>query len=215
MHLGFDSLRGDDHAERVSHVDGGRHDGVVGGALAQSGDERAVDLELVERIAAQIHERRPTGAEIVDGEPEPDLLQCIEHFGRRFLVVEQHVLGDLEAQRRRLEMELVEQRTDHAPEVGAQQLTSGDVGGDAQLPVLRSLGARPARPLTHLLENPRSDRHDEAGLFRDLDEVGWRNQTADGMRPAEQRLVGDAFPRRQLELRLEQHPELFALERLA
>ena len=56
LDLGLDALGGHHHAERVRHVDGRRHDRVVGRALAEPGDECLVDLELVERVAAEVGE---------------------------------------------------------------------------------------------------------------------------------------------------------------
>ncbi len=53
------------------------------------------------------------------------------------------------------------------------------------------------------------------GLFRDLDELSRRHQAAQRMRPPQERLLADPVTRPEVELRLEQHTELVALECLA
>ena len=70
-------------------------------------------------------------------------------------------------------------------------------------------------PFAHLVEHPVADRHDEAGLLGDVDELARRHQPAHRVLPAQERLLGHAFAGWEIELRLEQHAELVALERLA
>src|ERR671923_2205015 len=41
-------------------------------------DEGAVDLDHVDREAPQLAERREAGAEVVDGDPHPELVQLLE-----------------------------------------------------------------------------------------------------------------------------------------
>src|SRR3954447_8757885 len=86
--LGLDALRAHDHVERVRHVDGGRDDRVVGGAAAEALDEHAVDLELVEREPPEVRERRSAGAEVVDGELHPHVLERAQRSRDRVEVVE-------------------------------------------------------------------------------------------------------------------------------
>ena len=43
--------------------------------------------------------------------------------------------------------------------------------------------------LARLFEHPAPDGHDQAGLFRDLDEIGRHHEAAGGMGPAQERLV--------------------------
>jgi hypothetical protein len=54
----------------------------VVGAGDQAGDERAIDLQLVDRQAAQVAERRVAGAEIVDDDPHAHLVQALEAVHR-------------------------------------------------------------------------------------------------------------------------------------
>ena len=67
-------------------------------------DEGAVDLDHVDREAAQLAERREAGAEVVDGDPHPELVQLLELgpgplAGMAFL--DERGLGDLEPQEAR------------------------------------------------------------------------------------------------------------------
>ena len=72
LHVGLYTFGGDGHAERMRHVDGRGDDRIVGCALAEAGDERLVDLELVERVTPEIRERRPAGTEVVDRQSDAD-----------------------------------------------------------------------------------------------------------------------------------------------
>ena len=47
-------------------------------ALGQLGDEGAVDLQHVDRELAQVGERGVAGAEVVDGDPDPERLQLAQ-----------------------------------------------------------------------------------------------------------------------------------------
>ena len=59
-------------------------------------DERLVDLDLVEREAAQIAQRRIAGAEIVHRDADAEVAQRVQGRERRAAVGEQHRFGDLE-----------------------------------------------------------------------------------------------------------------------
>ena len=72
-----------------------------------------------------------------------------------------------------------------------------------------------AGAFAHLTEDPGADRHDDAGLLGDPDELARRHQPTHRMLPTQERLLGDAIARSEIELRLEQHAQLVALERLA
>ena len=61
-------------------------------------DERAVDLDLVERERAQIAERGISGAEIVHRDAHAERAQLMQHGDDRLVVLQQHRLGDLQLQ---------------------------------------------------------------------------------------------------------------------
>ena len=66
--------------------------------LGDAVDEAAVDLDLVEREAAQIAQRRISGAEIVQRDAHADVAQVLQQGERRVVVADQHGFGDLELQ---------------------------------------------------------------------------------------------------------------------
>src|SRR5580704_4622609 len=61
-------------------------------------DEAAVDLDLVERKALQIAERRVAGAEIVERDPYAERAKLVQDGKRRLVVANQDGFGDLELQ---------------------------------------------------------------------------------------------------------------------
>src|ERR1700716_4625369 len=70
-----------------------------GGAIALVGnvlDEGAVDLDLVERKAAQIAQRRIAGAEVVHRDLDAESAELVQRRQGRFILVQQDRLGDLE-----------------------------------------------------------------------------------------------------------------------
>ena len=53
----FHAFGGDGDAQRTAEVAEGLHDGPVVAAAGELGDEAAVDLDAVERVAAQVGQR--------------------------------------------------------------------------------------------------------------------------------------------------------------
>src|SRR6185437_10032392 len=64
----LDSLGDDAQAHAVPQADGRSDDGRLIAAEARMRDERAIDLQLIDRQTAQLRERRMPGTEIVDRE---------------------------------------------------------------------------------------------------------------------------------------------------
>src|SRR5207344_165903 len=56
--------------ERAAQADDGAHDRGISTVRGQARDERAVDLEHVDREALEIAQARVARAEVVDGEPD-------------------------------------------------------------------------------------------------------------------------------------------------
>ena len=181
--LGLDTLCGDDHAERVGHVDGRGDDGGVGRAGAEPHRERAVDLELVEREAPQVGERRAAGAEVVDREAHAEILESLEVLGGDVDLVEQRALGDVDAEHLGRDAVLAESARDDLREVGPLQLAGRHVGADGDAVALGVLVARAQHVLARPCEHPFADRHDHAGLLGNLEEVTGRHQPAHRVLP--------------------------------
>ena len=77
---GLHAFRRHLHAEAAAEADHRVHDGCGVGGLFDAQHEAAVDLELVERQAAQIEQARIAGAEIVERQPHADCFQP-QHAG--------------------------------------------------------------------------------------------------------------------------------------
>ena len=85
-----------DHAEAVAEADDGLDDRPRLGAAVHVGNEGAIDLDLVEREAAQVAERAIAGAEIVHGDAHAELAQLVQRGERVLAVLQQDRFGDLE-----------------------------------------------------------------------------------------------------------------------
>ena len=64
--------------------------------VASSLHERTVDLDLVEREAAQIAQRRVTGAKIIQRDPDAEGAKLVQDRQRRLAVLQQHRFGNLQ-----------------------------------------------------------------------------------------------------------------------
>src|SRR5215469_11031827 len=99
--LGLHPLAQHREAERAAE----RHDRLDDHAAvrraAERRDELLVDLELVDREAAQIAETRIARAEIVERDLDAERAQLVEPRHRVVRILDQHALGDLEHQPRR------------------------------------------------------------------------------------------------------------------
>ncbi len=98
-----------------------------------------------------------------------------------------------------------------AYDVGMGQLAGAEVHRQAQ--VGRHAAALPvAQPAAGLPDDPGADVDDQPALLGNVKEGVRREQAALGMLPAEQRLGADQSPRREVDLRLVEEPQLAALE---
>ena len=95
---GLDALGGDRQLERVAELDHRVDDRHVLLVVGQAAYERPVNLDAVDGEPAQVLERRVAGAEVVDRDLDPELLDLGEHADRRLGILDQHALGDLEAE---------------------------------------------------------------------------------------------------------------------
>jgi hypothetical protein len=95
---------GDDlQVHRAGHLHDRRgHFGLLRAGL-QACDELAVELELVERQAGEVRERRVARAEVVEREADAQVLELAQRLQGALAAAEQRALRDLERQRARLE----------------------------------------------------------------------------------------------------------------
>ena len=87
-------------------------------------------------------------------------------------VLDEHGLVDLEHQQRRIESRGREHGLDDRDELGVVELAGREVDRDRERRLVRQLRAPACRLRARFVQDPRADRHDQAGLLRDLEEVG-------------------------------------------
>ena len=78
---GLDALGGDRQLQRVPELDHRVDDRDVLLVVGKPAHERPVDLDAVDGQAAQVLERRVAGAEVVDRDPDTELLELAERRG--------------------------------------------------------------------------------------------------------------------------------------
>ena len=118
----FDPLGGGLHAERVGNIDD-RADDRAGAALGVDiANEASVDLDLVQREALQIGQRRVPGAEVVHGDAHAEFLEVLQHLVGMGAVVEEQALGDLDLQPVRLQAGLQQRCRDQCRHITAREL---------------------------------------------------------------------------------------------
>ena len=98
-----------------------------------SDDEAAVDLDLVEREALQIAQRRIAGAEIVERDAHADGAELMQDGKRRLVVADQHGFGDLELEPAGRKPGGGERRHDLQRQRAALELDRRDVDGKADV----------------------------------------------------------------------------------
>jgi hypothetical protein len=167
---------------------------------ANARDERAIDLEGVDREALQEPERGVTRPEVVDRDAHAEPAQLAEKPGGRAHVLHDRGLGHLHLQRRSADGVVAQQAVDEPGKRTAFELTRRDVDAhphrwNPRLGPAADLGDR-------ALEHPRSDRVDRAGLLGDGDEAIRHHLAVFGMIPADQRLDAGDPPRRDVVHRL-------------
>ena len=120
--LFLDTLGDDAHPERDPHGHDRRRER-GGRVLARNPhQERAIDLERVRRQVAQIGEGRVAGPEVVECDAHAERAQTPQRVDRQLGVVQQHVLGDLDAEPRSRGALLGQQRRDALGQAGLAEL---------------------------------------------------------------------------------------------
>ena len=94
--IGVDALGDDLQVERPPELDHHLQEHEVGALVFEHGDERPVDLELVDREPLQVRERAVAGPEVVERDAHAERLQLVEQRDGLVGVVDQHRFGDLE-----------------------------------------------------------------------------------------------------------------------
>ena len=204
----LDPFGGGLDAERVGELGDRADDRARALAGEQVLDEAAVDLELVEREALQIAQRRIAGAEIVERDADAERSAAQWSSFRVASLPSRKIDSVISTSSRPGASPLAASAPqDRLVERAAVELHRRDVDRDPDM-----LG--PARRLrAGLADHPRADRDDQAGVLGDGDELDRRDQPARRMVPADQRLERADAVVLEVEQRLVIQLELAALER--
>src|SRR3954471_12885517 len=108
--------------ESLTELADGRDGRVALAAGRHAVDEGLVDLERVDREAPQVAQRRVAGAEVVEGQPDPEVLEQLDLAGRLRGVLREQRFGDLEREQRRLQARALQGLRDIPDEVGVLEL---------------------------------------------------------------------------------------------
>src|SRR5690606_1067737 len=136
----LDAFCDDVELQAVRQLDDASHDAGGSRIPCHAMDERAIDLELIERQTTQVAQRRISRAEIVDRYRNAEHLKLPEHVDRRLAVVKDDALGDLELQSVRCKSLAVQDAREPFDELWAMEMQGGDVDRD---PERRDSGAIP------------------------------------------------------------------------
>ena len=120
----------------------------------------------------------------------------------RFLVFQQRGFGDLKLQPLRRQAAFHQRAEDDVEQIALLELHRRDIDGD--LDMRGPCGSVRASPP----QNPFAERHDQAGRFRERDELVGRDQTPYRMPPANQRLDAAELPGFDVDHRLVMQLEL-------
>ena len=162
MAPGLHAFGDDDQAEIVGEADDVGADG-LGAPVAELADQAPVDLDRAQMQAVEVAEAGIAGAEIVerDGHAQPaQLLELVVHAR---VVVEQHVLGELELDQRRRDVGGLDQLGQAPRDAAAAQLRGRKVDRD---PRRRDAAGAPAADLAQGVgQDPGAQGLDQPGLL--------------------------------------------------
>src|SRR3546814_934197 len=130
--LGLDAFGNDADIKAARHRDDRIDDRGVGGIVGDVANERAVDLDLVDRKAGQVRKTRIAGAEVVDDDRDTEPAQGAQDFRTLFRALHQHALGDLQLHAVRRESGLVEYRVQKLRQRLLLELAGRDVDRESQ-----------------------------------------------------------------------------------
>ncbi len=184
--LGLHPFRDHFQPEAVRHRDDRLRNRDVVRVLRDVLDERAVDLDAVEREPLDGREGRVTRAEVVDREADAHRLDPVEYLLRARGVLHDHALGDFELEAVRLERALGEGPLDLAQQVLVLELPRRQVHRNGQRGRNAALQGLVVRAPDS--EHPGSDRNDQPRVLGVPDEFQRRKQSELGMLPPDQRL---------------------------
>src|SRR5580704_9943964 len=167
------------------------HDGSVFRARSHLLNETAVDLELVDRKAAQVAHAGVARPKVIDRDQYPHAADSFQNMHRLLSVAHDRGFCQLNLQECWVEPRGIQSAANLTYQVREAELRGRKVDRDTQ-------GARPAllpyAPLaTRLIQHPFADGVEQAALVRDGNEVSRQQQAALRMVPANQ-CFGAVYP---------------------
>ncbi len=211
--FGLDAFGDDLHAERSGQREDRAHDRIRAAAAArgnQLGDERAVDLERLQRKLMQVRQRRVARAEIVERDRDAGGAKLLQRALDQRRIVEQHVLGHLDADALRRHVVRREEIEQASGEIGRMEMAAGEIDADEAA----ADGERRC-DCADALEDQPVDLLADAAFLGDVEEVVRYQQAALRMAPAQQRFVADDLAVVEALDRLEERLEFLAHDRAA
>src|SRR4051812_28402432 len=166
----LDSLCAGRDTEALPEAEHGADDRRRIRALLQLLHEGPIDLDLVEREAAEIAERRIAGPEIIHGNAQSQPSQIVQSAEISLDVAQEEGLGDLDLKAARGKAGFPQHSRDPLRQIMVPELGRRDV--DRDVDVVGPLLGVP----TGLPEHPFAELNDDAGLFREGNKIERWNQ---------------------------------------
>ena len=171
-----------------------RHHGAGDGGIVGIGQDVAhkalVDLELIQRQALEVGQRRVAGAKVVQRERDAVALELEHLLNRVFHILQQQAFGQLQLQFARIGAG-VGNGVQHAlHKIALVELPGADVDGNAQVCQMGLIG--PGHQLcAGGVQHPVAQRDDEAGGLSQRHKFSGGNHAVLRPAPAQQRFTGN------------------------
>ena len=203
---GFHALDGGGDTQLGAQVRNRADDGTALALFAQIADEGLVDLDLVEGKGAQVAQRGIAGAEVIHDHRNTGHFQPQQVRRCGLDVGDERVFGDLQFQSCGRQASGRQRLLDNPGQVRLRQLRYRQI--DRNLHFLR-----PAhRVAAGLAQHPVAQRHHQADVFGQGQELGGVEQAALRMAPAQQRFEAGDAALQQVDQRLVVQFELLLLQ---
>src|SRR6185312_12101755 len=115
------------HTEVVGQAHDRAYDLETFPVVGHGADERAVDLQHVQRQRMKVTQRRIARTEVVDAHADADFLQLPQHRGYAIHVADHRAFGDFQAQAVRIDADLLDNGANLRGKIGLRELARRDV----------------------------------------------------------------------------------------
>ena len=173
--------------------------------------EGLIDFQGADGKLLQSRQRRVAGAEIIDGEVQAHGIQLVQQADGALRIGHQGGFGDFQLEAGGRHAVLAEHAAAARDEARLLELTQRQIDRDSAR--LRHDFLPFAVVRADAIQDPFADIQDQAGLFRERNEMRGRDIAVARQAPAQQRLGADHAPGAQIHLGLIQDHQLVALQR--